>query len=57
MASYNEIKNMVFDLPPEEQLRLIDDILSDVRHRAIAKPQRKIRDLLKNKLPVSCSLL
>ena len=45
MASYNEIKNMVFDLPPEEQLRLIHDVLSDVRHRVMAKPQRNITEL------------
>lgn len=36
---------MVFDLPPEEQLRLIHDVLSDVRHRVMAKAQRNITEL------------
>ena len=42
---YHEIKNQVLSLTPEEQLRLIDEVLSVVRHRVMAKPQRSILEL------------
>jgi len=45
MANYNEIKNQVLSLTPEEQLRLIDEVLSVVRHRVTAKPKRSILEL------------
>ncbi|MBC6423903.1 MAG: hypothetical protein GDA43_22405 [Hormoscilla sp. SP5CHS1] len=45
MANYNEIKNQVLSLTPEEQLRLIDEVLSVVRHWVTAKPKRSILEL------------
>ncbi|MBO1349232.1 MAG: hypothetical protein EBE86_018420 [Hormoscilla sp. GUM202] len=45
MVNYNEIKNQVLSLTPEEQLGLIDEVLSVVRHRVMAKPKRRILEL------------
>ncbi|WP_017714904.1 hypothetical protein [Kamptonema formosum] len=45
MSDYNEIRNQVLSLTPEEQLRLIYEVLSMVRHRVVAKPKRSILEL------------
>lgn len=45
MDTYNKIKNQVLSLPPDEQLRLISEVLSIVRHRLIPKPKRSILEL------------
>mgnify|MGYP001810490501 CR=1 FL=1 len=40
MSDYNQIKYQVLSLTPEEQLRLIDEVLSMVRRRVVAKPNK-----------------
>jgi hypothetical protein len=42
MANYIEILNLARSLTPEEQLQLIHDLLSVVRHQVMAKPKRSI---------------
>ncbi|MFN6516688.1 MAG: hypothetical protein RMY29_019580 [Nostoc sp. CreGUA01] len=45
MSKYQEILQQAQSLSPEEQLRLIDDLISAVRHRVTAKPKRSILEL------------
>jgi hypothetical protein len=45
MANYIEILNLARSLTPEEQLQLIHDLLSVVRHQVMAKPKRSILEL------------
>jgi len=45
MSSYNEVLNQALSLKPDEQLRLISELLADVRHRVIPKPQPSITEL------------
>jgi hypothetical protein len=45
MSSYHEVLNQALSLPPDEQLRLISELLADVRHRVIPKPQHRITEL------------
>ncbi|MBO0352208.1 hypothetical protein J0895_24620 [Phormidium pseudopriestleyi FRX01] len=45
MSSYHEVLNEALSLPPDEQLRLISELLADVRHRVIPKPQHSITEL------------
>lgn len=40
MSDYNQIKYQVLSLTPEKQLRLIDEVLSMVRRRVVAKPNK-----------------
>ncbi|WP_199249575.1 hypothetical protein [[Phormidium] sp. ETS-05] len=40
MSDYNQIRTQVLSLTPEEQLRLIDEVLSMVRRRVVAKPNK-----------------
>jgi hypothetical protein len=45
MSTYNEIKSQILSLPPEEQLRLISEVTSIMRHRVLPKPKRSILEL------------
>lgn len=45
MSSYHEVLNQALSLPPDEQLQLISELLADVRHRVIPKPQHSITEL------------
>ena len=45
MANYIEILTLARSLTPEEQLRLINELLSLVRHQVVAKPKRSILEL------------
>ncbi|GEM_PF-4635432 len=45
MSDYNEIRNQVLSLTPEEQLRLIDEVLSMVRHRVV-NTQRQLAEFV-----------
>jgi hypothetical protein len=45
MTEYTEVLKLARTLTPEEQLRLIDDLISGARHRVVAKPKRSILEL------------
>jgi len=45
MSKYQEVLQQAQGLSPEEQLRLIEDLISVVRHRVTAKPKRSILEL------------
>ncbi|MFN6561877.1 MAG: hypothetical protein RMY28_019065 [Nostoc sp. ChiSLP01] len=45
MSKYQEVLQQAQSLSPEEQLRLIEDLISVVRHRVTAKPKRSILEL------------
>ena len=44
-ANYLEVLNLAQELTPEEQLQLIEDLISVARHQVTAKPQRSIMEL------------
>ncbi len=43
--AYRKVLQMARDLPVEEQLQLIEDVISRVRHRVQAKPAHSILEL------------
>jgi hypothetical protein len=45
MAPYQEIRQQVGNLTPDEQLRLLEELASLVRHRVTPKPKRNIMEL------------
>lgn len=45
MPTYQEVLKQARSLTPEEQLQLIDDLISVVRHRVMPKPKRSILEL------------
>ncbi len=45
MSSYHEVLNQALNLTPDEQLRLVSELLADMRHRVIPKPQHSITEL------------
>ena len=45
MFNYIKVLNEARKLTPEEQLKLIDDLISGVRHKLTAKPKRSILEL------------
>lgn len=45
MSTYNEVLSQARSLTPDEQLRLIEDLISIVRHRVTPKPKRSILEL------------
>lgn len=44
-TKYLEVLNLAQELTPEEQLQLIEDLISVARHRVTAKPPRSILEL------------
>lgn len=44
-ANYLEVLNLAQELTPEEQLQLIEDLISVARHQVAAKPPRSIMEL------------
>lgn len=44
MATYEEVLHQALSLTPEEQLRLIETVVSIVRHRVIARPLRSVME-------------
>lgn len=44
MSTYQEILKQARSLTPEEQLQLIDDLISIARHRVTSKPKRSIME-------------
>lgn len=45
MSTYSAALTQVLKLPPDEQLRLISELLIYVRHRFESKPKRSILEL------------
>lgn len=45
MTPYQELRRQVEDLTPDEQLRLLEEIASLVRHRVSPKPKRSMMEL------------
>lgn len=45
MSNYQEVLNLARNLTPEEQLLLIEQLISVARHRVTAKPKRSILEL------------
>ncbi len=45
MATYQDISRQVENMTPDEQLRLLAELASLVRHRMIEKPKRSIMEL------------
>ena len=45
MTEYTEVLKLARTLTPEEQLRLINDLISGARNRVVAKPKRSILEL------------
>ena len=45
MSTYSTVLNQVLKLAPDEQLRLISELLVYVRHRFGSKPKRSILEL------------
>jgi hypothetical protein len=45
MSTYSAVLTQVLRLAPDEQLRLISELLVYVRHRVQAKPKRSILEL------------
>ena len=45
MSTYSEVLTQILRLAPDEQLRLISELLVYVRHRVQAKPKRSILEL------------
>ncbi len=43
--AYRKVLQMARELPAEEQLQLIEDLISRVRHRVQAKPTHSIMEL------------
>lgn len=45
MATYHDIRRQVESLPPNEQLRLLEELVVMVRRRMLGKPKRSIMEL------------
>lgn len=45
MSNYKEVLTQARSLTPDEQLQLIEDLISVVRHRVTSKPKRSILEL------------
>lgn len=45
MSNYKEVLSQARSLTPDEQLQLIEDLISVVRHRVTPKPKRSILEL------------
>ncbi|NDJ18374.1 hypothetical protein [Myxacorys almedinensis] len=45
MTTYQELRRQVENLTPEEQLRLLEELASLVRHHISPKPKRSILEL------------
>ena len=45
MSTYKEVLSQARSLTPDEQLRLIDDLISVARHQVMPKPKRSILEL------------
>ncbi|MCL1473206.1 hypothetical protein [Argonema antarcticum] len=45
MSNYTEVLKQARELTPEEQLKLINDLISVARHQVMARPRRSILEL------------
>mgnify|MGYP000210735606 CR=1 FL=1 len=45
MSNYTEVLKQARELTPEEQLKLINDLISVARHKVMARPRRSILEL------------
>ncbi|MCL1465382.1 hypothetical protein [Argonema galeatum] len=45
MSNYTEVLKQARELTPEEQLKLINDLISVARHQVTARPRRSILEL------------
>ena len=45
MTPYQEVRQQVEKLSPEEQLQLLEELAAVVRHRILTKPKRNIMEL------------